>query len=645
MDIYAGLNEQQLRAVTAPDGPLLVLAGAGSGKTRVLTHRIAHLIKEGVSPKSIMAVTFTKKAANEMKERLGELVSAHIDQLWVGTFHSICCRLLRSHANLVRLKPNFTIYDEQDSLAALKEVAKDLGIGRDQIPAVRNFIAKNKITLTRPEDCDPSLSSDWQEAYARYQSYLEHSNAVDFDDLITKMAWLLQNNMRVRQQIQQQFTHILVDEYQDVNYAQYQLVKLFAGERANITIVGDDYQAIYGFRGSDITGILNFERDFKNAMVVKLEQNYRSTSTIVEAGNSVIRNNKKQKAKVLWTQHPRGNPIQVYTAWDPEDEASLVAYEIERLIRNDVPLDQITVLYRMNYLSREIEQALMERGIPYKLVKGTSFYERREVKDCIAYMRLAINPNDSAALLRVINEPKRGIGKQSVEQLTSAADTYDVSLYQALSAECYSKALSSRFKAFKELIDSLQATDIREAFDNALHKTGYYRALQAETEDKKKAEEAVSRLRNLEEFGRAIQAYTETHPGHTVIDFLSDLSLYGPTENDDVELDDAPRVQLMTVHASKGLEFEHVFVVGLEEGVFPSWRALEEDLLRSRGRAKAHVCGNNKSKEEPISQLLHGRRSYNPFKNTFGYAQCKPSRYLAELEDLLDIDAAILEAM
>jgi DNA helicase II / ATP-dependent DNA helicase PcrA len=588
--LLEGLNPPQREAVTYGEGPLLVLAGAGSGKTRVLTHRVAYLLATGQArPNQILAITFTNKAAQEMRERVAELVGGVERRMWVMTFHAACARLLRIEAERLGYKPSFTIYDQSDSLRMVKRCLADLEVDTKRFPprSVQARISDLKNTLTDAESYQELVGSPFEEMVAQvYRSYerrMLDANAMDFDDLLMRAVNVLELFADVRERYQERFRWILVDEYQDTNKAQYRLLQLLSGKHGNLTVVGDDSQAIYGFRGADVRNILEFEEDFADAAIVKLEQNYRSTQTILSAANGVISHNAHYLDKNLWTDAGEGEKIVVAELDDEHAEARFVAGEIEELTgEKGIGRDEIAVFYRTNAMSRVLEDILVRYELPYQVIGGTKFYERAEIKDAVAYLQLLVNPADAVSFSRVVNSPRRGIGDTSQARLLSHANTTGQTIWDvAAEPEAVPGLGAAAIKSvarFTELLEGLRAdfTDapVAELLGALLERSGYFDSLKAE-----RTIEAEGRIENLEELvgvaaefdaNRALEGATELSP---LDEFLQAISLY--TDSDDIAEDES-KVTLMTLHNAKGLEYRAVFILGCEEGVFPHSRSLEE---------------------------------------------------------------------
>ena len=587
--LLESLNPTQLDAVTQTEGPLLILAGAGSGKTRVLTHRIAHLLDQGLAaPDEILAITFTNKAAQEMKERVALLVGPDSRRMWVSTFHAFCARILRAHADKLGYKREFTIYDGADQVRLVKRCIVELGKDPKRFNP-RSFqaqISSAKNRLNGPEDflraTEGYMAENVAEVYDLYQKRLYENNAMDFDDLIMQTVALMELFPEVRDRYQTRFKYIHVDEYQDTNHAQYRLVNVLAAKHRNLCVVGDDDQSVYSWRGADISNILEFERDYPEATVVKLEQNYRSTQTILNAANAVVANNASRKHKELWTAGDEGERIRVFTASDEYAEARFVVSEVERLVDSGASPRGIAVFYRTNAQSRALEDVLVREGVPYQIVGGVRFYERAEIKDAMAYLAVVANPADAASLERIINVPKRGLGATSIAKLVDHARMNGITMYEALS-EADAGGLSGKAKKacseVRDLFDGwrVAAREVAPAdmISAILDESGYRKELEDE-----RTIESESRLENLEELISAAREYERVEPEPTLEGFLQEQALY--SETDAVGTED--RVTLMTLHNAKGLEFEHVFVVGMEEGTFPHARSLDEQNLEEERR-------------------------------------------------------------
>ncbi len=622
-----GLNPDQLDAVVHNSGPLLVVAGAGSGKTRVLTHRIAHLIDaEGVHPQRILAITFTNKAAGEMKERVANLVGPVAKRMWVSTFHAACVRILRAHADLLGYPRSFSIYDQADAQRLTGYVIRDLALDSKRFTprGVHNVISKWKNELVFPDDALVTSSTPMDrkhaEIYRDYQARLLKAGAMDFDDLLTNVVLLFRQHPDVLNQYQERFLHILIDEYQDTNTAQNQIVLMLGALHQNVTVVGDQDQSVYRFRGADFRNILQFEDAFPDVTTIVLNQNYRSTQIILDAANSVIANNPTRKAKTLWSELGRGEGITRYHADDEGDEAMWVARTAQELHDNQAAnWKEIAVFYRTNAQSRVVEEALMRYGVPYKVVGGTRFYDRREIKDAMAYLRSVANPADEVSIKRVLNVPKRGVGDTSIAKLdTWARETGGGFMDAMLHAEDagLGGAAARGVTAFVEMLDSLahmldgSPADVLQA---ALNRSGYMAELEAES-----SVEAAGRLENIGELIGSAREFTR------VDEFMEQVSLVADTD----ELDDDNRLVMMTLHAAKGLEFPYVFLVGMEEGIFPHVRAQSDPDELEEERRLAYV-GITRAQ-----QKLHVSHAWS--RSLFGSTQYNPSsRFLDEIPDEL----------
>lgn len=586
-----GLNDMQKAAVKKADGPVLILAGAGSGKTTVLVNRIAYIIEtKNIHPYNILAITFTNKAANEMKERVNAIIGELSKDMWICTFHTACVRILRSHITLLGFEQGFVIYDSADTKTVMKECYKELDIDEKNYPyrAVLSIISKAKDDMLSPDEFFDAAKGDYRktrigEIYELYQKKLKANNALDFDDILFFAVKILEENPEILEKYQNRFCYIMVDEYQDTNNSQYKFISMLAKKHKNICVVGDDDQSIYKFRGANIQNILNFEDTFPESTVIKLEQNYRSTATILDAANAVIHNNRGRKNKSLWTENEKGAKIKMHIGYNERDEALYIANEIEKAHKNGEKYADFAVLYRTNAQSRIIEELLMRSGIPYKVLGGLRFYDRKEIKDIIAYLRLIHNVNDSLSFERIVNEPKRGIGKTTVDKVSQMASASDVSSFEiAKNANSYPEL--SRQAAglieFCAMILSLKKAErtmrLTEFAEKVLNDTGYMPALMIEN-----SVEAKTRIDNLGEFLSAVSEYEKSEETPSLAGFLESVSLVSDIdaydENDDTCV-------LMTIHSAKGLEFQNVFLSGMEEGLFPSVRSLDssEDLEEER---------------------------------------------------------------
>ena len=579
MDILENLNKEQIEAVKHIDGPLLVLAGAGSGKTKVLTTRIAYLISLGVSPDNILAITFTNKAAGEMKERISKLVGFSSKFMQISTFHSFGLKIVKENYEYLGYDKNFVIFDADDTLTIIKKILKDKNLDPDKFNprAIRSQISKLKNDLIDSKKYSSFSLTEFEkvvlEVYKKYESELIKNNSLDFDDLLILPIKLFEQRKDLLLMYQERYKYILIDEYQDTNEAQYKLTKLLASKYKNIWCVGDADQAIYGFRGANYKNILNFESDYKNALVIKLEENYRSSKTILDAANSVIKNNKNRKSKNLYSNLGTGDKITYYRANSGLDEVKYVVNKIKELKDNLVSLSDIVVLYRTNAQSRVFEDGLMKSGIPYKIVGGLNFYSRMEIKNLLAYLRLICNSNDNVSLERIINVPRRGIGTKTISNLYDKSYLFNVSLYDAID--------SGKELVFKNMIEELKSIkdtmSLVEFIDLVLDKSGLRKELVDE-----KTLEADIRLENLEEFKSVAKSFEDEMGVVSLDDFLLNVSLI--TDNNDLK-EDNNAVSLMTIHAVKGLEFDYVFVVGLEEGLFPHQNSMfSEDELEEERR-------------------------------------------------------------
>lgn len=634
------LNPEQRKAATHVDGPLLILAGAGSGKTATMTHRIAYLIEQGVSPYQILAVTFTNKAAGEMRERVEKLVG-RCPGMWIMTFHAMSLRILREHCERIGYQHNFVVYDTIDQKTLIKTIMKEQNIDAKLYPQVylSAAISKQKEHDVSPREyleteADNFRSKVIGSVYRAYQEQLKRNNAMDFDDLLVNALHVLRDNPDILADYQHRFRYILVDEYQDTNHIQYEIIRLLAKARQNLCVVGDDDQCIYQWRGADISNILNFEKDFPQARVIKLEQNYRSYGNILAAAHSVIRNNRGRKAKKLWTDKEAGDKI-VYRRCDSDkEEAYYIAQEIDLLKNGQRSYDDFAILYRTNAQSRLFEDALKRRGIPYQILSGFSFYERKETKDMICYMRLVVNPADDLALKRIINEPKRGIGAVTLGKLEALARVHGLSLLDILSQDEISYSLPAKAQtAVGEMVriirlcaqekENLRVSDI---YDQLLVKSGYLKALEAED-----TQEAASRIENLMDFKSFIYDYEkekeDTGEKATLEEFLEKVATNG--DADKME-EGTGKVTLMTMHSAKGLEFPIVFLPGMEDGLFPGHRALDNENGMEEERRLCYV-GMTRAREKlfltgAAYRVLYGRGEYT-----------RESTFLRELDkSLLD---------
>lgn len=630
MDFLNNMNAMQRKAILKTEGPLLLLAGAGSGKTRVLTHRIAYLIKTGVNPYNIIAITFTNKAAKEMRERVNALVSCG-SQVWVSTFHSTCVRILRREIQKLGYDSSFTIYDMDDSQKLLKTCMKELDINEKLLPlkSIASKIGSQKDELISAEAFVKIASTDFRLAqiskiYSLYQKKLKSSNALDFDDIIFKTVELFAYHKDVLLKYHDRFKYILVDEYQDTNTAQYQLIKLLALKNKNLTVVGDDDQSIYGWRGANIRNILDFEKDFKTAEVIKLEQNYRSTKTILTVANAVINNNFNRKDKVLWTENSEGNHIKYYKAMTDFEEGIFVSDTIKKNILIGHKYSDYAILYRTNAQSRALEEQLVKKNIPYRLFGGVRFYERKEIKDILSYLKLIHNTSDEIAIKRIINVPRRGIGDATIDKISSYATGKDMTFYEALKELDFVPELGNRTKRlieFREILEELildsKTLNITDLINKILSKTLYIEELKMED-----TEEAVSRIENLHELISKAAEFESVSEDKTLTTFLEEVALVADIDNY-VESNDA--VVLMTIHSSKGLEFPNVFLVGLEEGVFPSFRSLNGDAKELEEERRLCYVAITRAKENLYVTTANSRRQHGQIVYN------SPSRFLKEI--------------
>lgn len=631
--IFDTLNDRQCEAVKHTEGPLLITAGAGSGKTKVLTCRIAHLLELGVAPYRILAITFTNKAAKEMKERVTNLVGAQADSIWLSTFHSFCAKLLRFEVDGFHgYTRNFTIYDSSDQLVLVKDCLKKLNLDDKQfmprsvlgtISSAKNVLMDAKAFAAQASDFYEQKVAD---VYALYQEKLRENNAVDFDDLLFLAVRLLQEKEDVREKYQSRFQYILVDEYQDTNHAQYALTKILAARWRNICVVGDADQSIYAWRGADIRNIIDFTQDYPDAASIKLEQNYRSTKTILHAANAVIDNNESRPKKTLWTENPAGNKIIHYQAQTEHDEADYIAGVIYN--RHEIshePYGDMAILFRTNAQSRVLEEKLMRYAIPYTMVGGTKFYDRKEIKDVLAYLRLLYNPEDSLSLTRIINVPKRNIGATTMEHVAAYAEEQGISLFEALSSTDeipVTKRARTSLENFAamifDLLNDIEGKDVLSLIETVIKQTGYGDMLDKEAEHDPQGE---SRKENVGEFLSVAKDYMDSNPDGNLQDFLENVALV--SDVDDFESSDS-KVTLMTLHAAKGLEFPVVFLTGLDEGLFPHSRTLLDPAQVEEERRLAYVGITRAERQlyvtNAITRTMYGRIS-----------AYMPSRFLAEI--------------
>ncbi|MGJ0530113.1 DNA helicase PcrA [Enterococcus lactis] len=648
-ELLNGMNPRQKEAVLHTDGPLLLMAGAGSGKTRVLTHRIAYLIEEKeVNPWNILAITFTNKAAKEMKERVNAILASGGEDVWVSTFHSMCVRILRRDVDFIGYNRNFTIIDSSEQLTLIKRILKELNIDPKKYDprSILGTISQAKNSLQTPQDFAKMQGSYYEEivakCYAAYQKELQYNQCMDFDDLIMNTIRLFEEHPDSLTYYQNKFHYIHVDEYQDTNHAQYTLVNLLAGRFRNLCVVGDADQSIYGWRGADMQNILDFEKDYPDAAVILLEQNYRSTKNILSAANQVIENNSNRKPKNLWTENKEGNKITYYRADNERDETRFIVDRMQEEIRsNHRNYGDFAILYRTNAQSRVMEETLLKANIPYKMVGGHKFYDRKEIKDILAYLNVLANPQDSISFERIVNSPKRGIGPGSIEKLRSFASLHEWPLLEAAQnvelANIGGKAgqqLGSFGEMIQEVTQMIPYLTVTELTKEVLDRSGYLEDLKIQN-----TLEAQARIENLEEFLTVTQEFDKQFeqqneedadaPEEKLTVFLNDLALVSDIDNLE---EDASQVTLMTLHAAKGLEFPVVFLIGLEEGVFPLSRALMEESELEEERRLAYV-GITRAEEalyltNAFSRTLYGRTQYN-----------RPSRFVEEIDqELLEIE-------
>ena len=633
-ELLKELNPRQKEAVIATEGPCLVIAGAGSGKTKVLTYKISYLMKEkNVKPWNILAITFTNKAANEMKERVQALVGDAINDIWLGTFHSICVRILRKFIDRIGFDHSFAIFDTTDQKTLIKNCLKELNIDTKLFTekSVLSEISNAKNDMLTPEKYEERANGDYRKeiiskVYYLYQKKLKENNAIDFDDIINFTINILTDNADVLEYYSEKFKYVLVDEYQDTNKSQFMLVSILASRYGNITVVGDNDQSIYRFRGADITNILNFEKDFPGSKIIKLEQNYRCTGNILKTANAVIKHNQNKYEKKLWTENEEGALPFIFCGEDEYEEASFIVQEINKLKREEYyKYSDFVVLYRMNSQSRAIEDILRREDIPYKIVGGLKFYERKEIKDIIAYLRLIANPSDNLSLERIINEPKRGVGKTSIENVENISAENGISMYEVIKeADKYLPRIYNNTREFITVIEELRGLDvpISELIKQTLNKTGYTAALKNEN-----TVEAESRIENLEEFLTVAMEFEKESADNSLTEFLESISLSSDT--DSIE-DTDNMITLMTLHSAKGLEYPVVFLVGMEDGIFPGHKSIDnpEDIEEERRlfyvgitRAQNYLYLTFAKK-----RTIFGSTSYNP-----------PSRFIKEIPaELLD---------
>jgi DNA helicase-2/ATP-dependent DNA helicase PcrA len=634
MDILAELNPAQREAVEAIDGPLLILAGPGSGKTRVIAHRVAYLIKTcRISPHRIMAVTFTNKAAREMEERLHRLIGSLVGDLTIGTFHAICARILRRDGKAIGIDPKFVIYDEEDQTSLIKQAIEDIGLDPKQyIPrAIASVITAAKSRTLTPKDYRQRARGHFEKVagrvYEHYQKLLSENSALDFDDLLMKTVELFRSDAKTLAKYQSRYLHILVDEFQDTNLVQYELIRQLGGERRNVCVVGDPDQSIYSWRSADLRNILSFEKDFPEAKLVLLEQNYRSTKKILETASHVISANQQRKPKTLWTDNELGELINVVETYTEQDEAQFVVSEIERLVEEGSKLRDCAVMYRTNAQSRALEEAFLRYGTPYKLVAATRFYERREVKDIIAYLRVIQNPHDNVSLQRIINIPGRGIGQQSQSQLLSWAKSKNISLYEALRLVAgkkekhlpqFNPRVARSLEAFLGLLRELtrggKELDLLKLFDLVVKKSGYKEYILS-------GENGEERWDNILELRSVAGDYRQLKPGEGLTSFLEGVTLVADVDGLDETVEAAT---LVTLHQAKGLEFPIVFIIGVEDGILPHFKSLDEPGQLEEERRLCYV-GITRAKQRVY--LVYAFR-----RNLMGSSMVsKPSRFLKDI--------------
>ena len=626
MSIYDTLNDMQKQAVMQTEGPVLILAGAGSGKTRVLTHRVAYLIdQEGVNPYQIMAITFTNKAAGEMRERVDQIVGFGSEQIWVSTFHSTCVRILRRYIDRIGYDNNFTIYDTDDQKGVMKEICKKLQIDTKMLKerTIMSAISSAKDELIDPVQYELQNGYDYNggriaKAYKEYQAVLHKNNALDFDDLIMKTVELFKADAQVLQNYQERFRYIMVDEYQDTNTAQFELIRLLADKYRNLCVVGDDDQSIYKFRGANIRNILDFEKVYPEACVIKLEQNYRSTQIVLDAANAVIRNNTGRKEKALWTEKTEGSRIHLRQFDTAYEEAEYIAGDVAKKKREEtVDYGDCAVLYRTNAQARLLEERFIMEGVPYDVIGGTNFYARREIKDILAYLKTIDNGRDDVAVKRIINVPRRGIGMTTIVRVQEYADARQISFYDALREADQIMTIgrsASKLQPFVNMIQTFRSKQefysISELLKDILETTGYVKELEESDEA-----DAADRIENIDELISKVAAYEETHDEPTLSEFLEEVALVA--DIDRVGEEDN-RVLLMTLHSAKGLEFPHVYLAGLEDGIFPSYMTImSDDPMEVEEERRLAYVGITRAKEDLTityarQRMIRGETQYNP---------------------------------
>ena len=630
------LNPEQRRAVLTTEGPLLILAGAGSGKTRTLTYRVAHLIEQGVPPWSILAITFTNKAAAEMKERIGRMVGREADEIWISTFHAACARILRRDIEKIGYSRSFTIYDDDDQMTVIKNCLKKLNIDEKAVPprTVKTIISDAKNRLQSPEEWFAASERGFSQQrlmdlYTAYEAQLKTANALDFDDLLSKTLELFAACPPVLEAYQHRFRYIHVDEYQDTNYAQYMMIRLLAGEHRNLCVVGDDDQSIYGWRGADIRNILDFEKDFPDTTVIKLEQNYRSTANILDAANQVIARNENRKDKALWTEKEAGARIGYSCLSDDREEAAWVAGQCERLLGEGFSLSDIGILYRTNAQSRRMEETLVRSGLRYRIYGGLRFYERKEIKDILAYLRLLVNPADDVSLRRIINVPRRAIGDSTVEELARYATEQGIPLLTACMdipdtlGSRAKKAVESFGKLMLSFSMALHTLTLSELTEKIIEDTG----LEEQYQDG--SDESMARIDNMKEFESAVAEYEEKTSEPNLIDFLENVALVSDLDGLD-EKNGA--LTLMTLHSAKGLEFPCVFMIGMEENLFPTRRSMEDPEKAEEERRLCYV-GITRAKSRLFLTCCRQRLLYNQiqYNDRSRFIEDIPARILEDL--------------
>jgi DNA helicase-2/ATP-dependent DNA helicase PcrA len=634
MKILNDLNQEQLKAVEYNSGPHMIVAGAGSGKTRVLTYKIAYLIDKGMEPESILALTFTNKAAKEMKERIKSLVGKKAAALWMGTFHSIFARILRVEAKTLNYKPNFSIYDREDSVSLVSNVMQNLNINLENLTpnGVQHKISYLKNQMIKPEDFAKTMATTladrkFLEIYNEYNKRLFENNAMDFDDLLLKPIELFKNNPKILSKYKKQFKYILVDEYQDTNKAQYELLKLLSPTKDKVCVVGDDAQSIYSWRGAEIKNMLNFKKDFKGAKIFRLEQNYRSTKMILAAADSIIKNNTDQITKTLWTENNDGEELTLMRASDEKDEAFQIAKRIKKEISTrKLSLNDISIFYRLNSQSRALEDALRREKIPYKIVGGVEFYRRKEVKDVLAYLRILTNQNDEESLLRIMNFPQRGIGNTSISKMIAFARKLELSLFATMARVFevieVKERIQKNVKQFKVLLDKYidlkEKLSIGELTSALVDELGILKIYKEEN-----STESMARYDNIQELLSAVQQYSKENPDAKLDEFLAEVSLVSGVDQYDEKVNS---VTLMTVHSAKGLEFPLVFITGLEEDIFPLSPRFDSDSKIEEERRLFYVA---LTRAQQKIFLTYSRSRYR-----FGeVAYQSKSRFLDELDE------------